>query len=217
MLIDYFLANSDKFIAIFALITTSIITRYTVSINYQTWVKTFSGTMTLLLLPIITYSITSVISGNIALSLGMIGALSIVRFRNPVRSSFELVIFFFMISLGICAAVDLRWLVILSFSSNFILLAIFFLNTLNKRFLNKDLFIEGILITMYDSRLNLSNQVVNEVKEYFGDKVYKTFIHRNVKLGEAPSFGQPIVLYNASSTGSKNYMNLVSEILNTND
>ena len=83
--------------------------------------------------------------------------------------------------------------------------------------LNKKLEIEGILITMYDSRLNLSNQVVDEVKEYFGDKVYKTYIHRNVKLGEAPSFGQPIVLYNASSTGSQNYMNLVSEILNTND
>jgi chromosome partitioning protein len=83
--------------------------------------------------------------------------------------------------------------------------------------LNKKLEIEGILITMYDSRLNLSNQVVNEVKEYFGDKVYQTFIHRNVKLGEAPSFGQPIVLYDASSTGSQNYMNLVSEILNTND
>ena len=83
--------------------------------------------------------------------------------------------------------------------------------------LNTRLEIEGILITMYDSRLNLSNQVVDEVKEYFGDKVYKTFIHRNVKLGEAPSFGKPIVLYNASSTGSQNYMNLVSEILNTND
>ena len=83
--------------------------------------------------------------------------------------------------------------------------------------LNAKLEIEGILITMYDSRLNLSNQVVAEVKEYFGKKVYKTFIHRNVKLGEAPSFGQPIVLYNASSTGSQNYMNLVSEILNTND
>ena len=83
--------------------------------------------------------------------------------------------------------------------------------------LNTNLEIEGILITMYDSRLNLSNQVVTEVKEYFGKKVYKTFIHRNVKLGEAPSFGQPIVLYNASSTGSQNYMNLVSEILNTND
>jgi len=173
MLIDYFLANSDKFIAIFALIITSIITRYTVSINYQTWVKTFSGTMTLLLLPIITYSITSVISGNIALSLGMIGALSIVRFRNPVRSSFELVIFFFMISLGICAAVDLRWLVILSFSSNFILLAIFFLNTLNKRFLNKDLFIKSFSEGNSLNVLEISSAIY--IKELFDSPLLTSF------------------------------------------
>ena len=173
MLIDYFLANSDKFIAIFALIITSIITRYTVSINYQTWVKTFSGTMTLLLLPIITYSITSVISGNIALALGMIGALSIVRFRNPVRSSFELVIFFFMISLGICAAVDLRWLVILSFSSNFILLAIFFLNTLNKRFLNKDLFIKSFSEGNSLNVLEISSAIY--IKELFDSPLLTSF------------------------------------------
>ena len=82
--------------------------------------------------------------------------------------------------------------------------------------LNPTLEIEGVLITMYDSRLNLSNQVVNEVKQYFGSKVYNTLIHRNVKLGESPSFGKPIVLYDAASTGSQNYMNLVSEILNHN-
>ena len=82
--------------------------------------------------------------------------------------------------------------------------------------LNKKLEIEGVLLTMYDSRLNLSNQVVNEVKQYFGEKVYKTLIHRNVKLSESPSFGKPIMLYDASSTGSQNYMNLVSEILNLN-
>ena len=82
--------------------------------------------------------------------------------------------------------------------------------------LNPKLDIEGILITMYDSRLNLSNQIVEEVNQYFGNKVYKTYIHRNVKLGEAPSFGKPILLYNASSKGSHNYMSLVSEILNQN-
>ena len=83
--------------------------------------------------------------------------------------------------------------------------------------LNPKLEIEGVLITMYDSRLNLSNQIVEEVNQYFGNKVYKTYINRNVKLGEAPSFGKPILLYNASSTGSHNYMSLVSEILNQND
>ena len=70
---------------------------------------------------------------------------------------------------------------------------------------------------MFDSRLNLSQQVLKEVKDYFGDKVYKTLINRNVKLGEAPSHGKPIILYDASSTGSQNYMNLVSEILQYND
>jgi len=89
------------------------------------------------------------------------------------------------------------------------------LNTIRliQKNLNKDLIIEGILITMYDSRLNLSKQVVSEVQEYFGAKVYNTFINRNVKLGEAPSHGKPIVLYDPTSTGSNNYMNLVSEIL----
>ncbi len=93
------------------------------------------------------------------------------------------------------------------------------LNTIRlvQKNLNSNLKIEGILITMFDSRLNLSQQVLTEVQDYFGDKVYKTLINRNVKLGEAPSHGKPIILYDASSTGSQNYMNLVSEILQNND
>ena len=82
--------------------------------------------------------------------------------------------------------------------------------------MNSDLEIEGILITMYDNRLKLSRQVVEEVKNYFGTKVYNTFIKRNVRLGEAPSHGKPIVLYDAGSTGAQNYMSLVSEILKNN-
>tara|TARA_Y100000996_G_scaffold302156_1_gene239589 strand:- start:60 stop:695 length:636 start_codon:yes stop_codon:yes gene_type:complete len=170
---DYLLANTDKFVAIFALIITSIITRYTVSLNYQTWVNTFSGSLTLLLLPIITYSITSVISGNIALSLGMIGALSIVRFRNPVRSSFELVIFFFMISLGICAAVDLRWLIILGFSCNFVLLIIFYSNYFNKKFLNRDLFIKSFAEGNTLHILEISSSV--HIKELFENPLLASF------------------------------------------
>ena len=92
------------------------------------------------------------------------------------------------------------------------------LNTIRlvQKNLNPELNIEGILITMFDSRLNMSRQVVSEVKEYFGDKVYETIINRNVKLGESPSHGKPIILYDPSSTGSQNYMNLVTEILNHN-
>ena len=93
------------------------------------------------------------------------------------------------------------------------------LNTIRlvQKHLNKDLFIEGILITMYDNRLNLSKQVLQEVNQYFDDKVYKTLIKRNVRLGEAPSHGRPILLYDASSVGAQNYMELASEILGKNE
>tara|TARA_B100000945_G_C20367774_1_gene590507 strand:+ start:607 stop:1383 length:777 start_codon:yes stop_codon:yes gene_type:complete len=92
------------------------------------------------------------------------------------------------------------------------------LNTIRlvQKHLNTSLEIEGILITMYDHRLNLSRQVVKELNEYFGEKVYSTYINRNVRLGEAPSHGKPILLYDATSTGAQNYMNLVTEMLNQN-
>jgi chromosome partitioning protein len=83
--------------------------------------------------------------------------------------------------------------------------------------LNPDLKIEGLLLTMYDQRLRLSNQVLEEVKKHFQHLVFKTVIHRNTKLGEAPSFGKPIVMYDASATGAKNYLNLAQEILTKND
>ena len=93
------------------------------------------------------------------------------------------------------------------------------LNTIRlvQKRLNPKLEIEGILVTMYDGRLNLSKQVVDELEEYFDDKVYKTYINRNVRLGEAPSHGKPILLYDASCIGAQNYMNLVSEILIKNE
>ncbi len=83
--------------------------------------------------------------------------------------------------------------------------------------LNKHLAIEGILMTMYDGRLRLSNQVVEEVKNHFDDSVFNTIIHRNTRLGEAPSLGKPVLLYDAVSTGALNYLNLAREILQRND
>ncbi len=139
-MIDYIFLNQDKIIAMLALVLFSLLTRTSVGMHNQNWIKTFSGTMTLILLPIITFAITSVIAGNIALSLGMIGALSIVRFRNPVRSSFELVIFFLMLSLGICAASDIRWLIILGLSSNALIILAYFVNLMMKDYLKKELF-----------------------------------------------------------------------------
>ena len=89
------------------------------------------------------------------------------------------------------------------------------LNTINivKKHFNSDLEIEGVLLTMYDMRLRLSHQVVDEVKKYFGDKVYNTIIHRNVRISEAPSHAKPILLYDAISTGAQNYISLAKELL----
>lgn len=90
------------------------------------------------------------------------------------------------------------------------------LNTIRlvQRSLNRKLLIEGVLITMYDSRLRLSQEVSEQVRSHFKDKVYKTFVRRNVRLGESPGFGKPIILYDASSAGAQDYMNLVGELLN---
>jgi len=90
------------------------------------------------------------------------------------------------------------------------------LNTIRliQRHLNPKLQIAGVLLTMFDGRLNLSRQVAAEVKSYFGNKVYKTAITRNVRLAEAPSFGQPIVLYDILSPGAQNYMSLAGEVIN---
>ena len=93
------------------------------------------------------------------------------------------------------------------------------INTVNlvKRHLNKEFEIEGALLTMYDIRTNLSNQVVKEVNRYFENKVYKTVIPRNVKLSEAPSYGMPISVYDPRSKGAKSYDKFVKEFLKNND
>lgn len=89
------------------------------------------------------------------------------------------------------------------------------MNTVNlvKKQLNKELYIEGVVLTMSDDRTNLSKQVINEVKTYFKDNVYKTIIPRNVKLSEAPSYGMPITIYAPKSKGSRCYEKLTNEIL----
>lgn len=82
---------------------------------------------------------------------------------------------------------------------------------------NKSLYIEGALLTMYDARTNLSNQVVKEVKKYFNNKVYKNIIPRNVKVSEAPSYGMPITMYDARSKGAKSYEKFAKEFLKINE
>jgi chromosome partitioning protein len=83
--------------------------------------------------------------------------------------------------------------------------------------LNPELEIEGFVLTMYDARLRLSNQVVDEVKKHFQQMVFETIVQRNIKLSEAPSFGKPVVLYDAESKGTVNYLNLARELIAKNE
>ena len=118
----------------------SIYLRFLLELAGQKWIKTTAHTSTIFLLPIIVYVITSVISGNIALSLGMVGALSIVRFRNPVRSPLELSLYFASITLGISAAVSYVWMFLLIGSITLVYLTMIFLNQIYKIFFNKSFF-----------------------------------------------------------------------------
>ena len=88
---------------------------------------------------------------------------------------------------------------------------------LNTKRLNTELEIEGFVLTMYDARLRLSNQVAAEVKKHFEDMVFETIIQRNTKLAEAPSYGQPVILYDAECRGTVNYLNLAKELLRKNN
>lgn len=98
---------------IFFIILSGLVLRFSLSITGQNWVKTYQQTIAFLILPVVTYVITKTITGNIALSLGMIGALSIVRFRNPVKSALELVMYFVLITIGIAASVNMEFAYIL--------------------------------------------------------------------------------------------------------
>ncbi|MCG2725371.1 MAG: AAA family ATPase [Elusimicrobia bacterium] len=91
----------------------------------------------------------------------------------------------------------------------------YFMNTVNKikGALNPNLTVDGGIVTMYDKRINLANQVLGEINKYYGDKIYKTVIQRNIRLAEAPSFGQPIFIYDPSSRGAFAYKNLAIEFL----
>ncbi len=129
------------------LILSGILIRYALIYAGQAWAKTYSQTISFLLLPIIAYVITRTIAGNIALSLGMIGALSIVRFRHPVKSALELIIYFDLITIGISTSVRTKWAIQLAVCTIVIIIAVKLINTIyrkyNKRFYNIS-FNEGI-------------------------------------------------------------------------
>ena len=132
--------NLDKIYAILTMFSFSLTVRFIMQFVGQKWVTTTSHTATLVFLPILTYVITNVISGNIALSLGMVGALSIVRFRNPVRSPLELTLYFGAITMGIAASVNLKWLALLMIATIISVVGLVVLQILFKKMLNVSFF-----------------------------------------------------------------------------
>ena len=135
---NYIILN---FLKIILLCCASFSLRILLQLTGQNWIKTKAHTSTLVILPIITYVITVVISGNIALSLGMVGALSIVRFRNPVRSPLELTLYFAAITMGITASTSILLLFLLAFSIYFCVFFLFLISKISKKYFKKQFFI----------------------------------------------------------------------------
>tara|TARA_B100000767_G_scaffold143659_1_gene135606 strand:- start:164 stop:790 length:627 start_codon:yes stop_codon:yes gene_type:complete len=124
----------EPILSVLSLIVFSLIIRFILQLAKQTWITTFTHTVTIFFLPIITFFVTKVISGNIALSLGMVGALSIVRFRNPVRSPLELTVYFTCITMGVAASVHLRWLLYMLLAIFVTSLSLFIITKISKFF-----------------------------------------------------------------------------------
>jgi len=169
----------NYYLSVLCLILISISGRFALIFFGQTWIKTFAHTVTILFLPIITFVITKVISGNIALSLGMVGALSIVRFRNPVRSPFELAIYFLAISMGIVASVSDRWLGFFVVSIIIATASLCFVSFIYKIFFKKQFFSNSFsegstLFTLtIDSKVNIkyleeNKNLISELKDHDG-------------------------------------------------
>jgi len=148
----------DIYKDIVILIFSSLSFRVLLEKSGQKWIKTISHTSTLTVLPIITYVITKVISGNIALSLGMVGALSIVRFRNPVRSPLELTVYFAAITMGISSSVSLRWLFLLMSSIFLASFILFIIKFISKKYYKNNVFITSFSEGNSMSTLEIKSQ-----------------------------------------------------------
>ncbi len=176
--------NMDVLESVILLLSGGLILRFSLTITGQAWAKTYQQTVAFMLLPVITYVITKTITGNIALSLGMIGAMSIVRFRNPVKSALELVMYFALITIGISASVKTRWAILLILVSIGIIFGVKILQRISKKF-NKSFyntsFNEGIDHNMIEVHSNKKIELIEVNKNLknivsFGDK--NEFIYR---------------------------------------
>ncbi len=156
----------EKLYTVFLLISISIFLRLILQRFGQRWITTTSHTSTLTILPIITYVITNVIAGNIALSLGMVGALSIVRFRNPVRSPLELTVYFSSITMGIAAAVNIKWAIELFLFILLSIVTLYIISKISRKFFNKEFFSASFSEGNALSTLELITQgEINELSE----------------------------------------------------
>ena len=173
------LSKADNIFLLFYLIFSSLMLRFTLIKSGQFWASTYAQTATIMILPVVTYVITLVISGNIALSLGMIGALSIVRFRNPVKSPLELVIFFFLITLGISAAVNITFSIFLLLSIIVILISLNIINFISLNYFKKPFF--GVSFSEGGSKCILEVQATDVINELHYHKNLVSFVQEKNK------------------------------------
>jgi len=177
MILDVLSNNEDKIQTLFILLITSIYIRVLLQLMGQNWIKTIAHTATLTLLPILTYVITNVISGNIALSLGMVGALSIVRFRNPVRSPLELSVYFGSITMGIAASVSSKWLLFLIIAASLVCFLLYTINILSLRLLGKPFFITSFSEGNFLSSLTVVSK--NDIEELNSHECLSSKVKQN--------------------------------------
>ena len=156
----------DDLISVIIMLLSGYAIRYALIFSGQMWAKSFAQTVSFFILPIITFVITKTIYGNIALSLGMIGALSIVRFRHPVKSALELIIYFDLITIGIAASVKNNYAIILSILTVVIIIALKVFNNIQKKNNNKAFynisFNEGIASNILEISTRKKNQTIQD-------------------------------------------------------
>ena len=153
--------------AITLLIVSGLLMRFSLTLTGQVWAKTYQQTMAFIILPVVTYVITKTITGNIALSLGMIGAMSIVRFRNPVKSALELIMYFALITIGIAASVRTKWAVLLVIVIVGSIFSIKIIQKIYKRF-NRNFYVtsfnEGVDLNLMDINASEKVQILEDNK-----------------------------------------------------
>ena len=177
----------DDLISVIIMLLSGYAIRYALIFSGQMWAKSFAQTVSFFILPIITFVITKTIYGNIALSLGMIGALSIVRFRHPVKSALELIIYFDLITIGIAASVKNNYAIILSILTVVILIALKVFNNIQKKNNNKEFynisFNEGIELNQIEIISSKKIDLIeknNNLKSVLNDNENKDYIYRLV-------------------------------------